>query len=105
MLSGRVKTLHPAVHAGILARDTASDEKDLADQNISKVDYVVCNLYPFKDTISKINVTISEAVEDIDIGGVTLIGAAAKNHSRLTILSDPEDYAAFLHELDHGGIS
>ena len=105
MLSGRVKTLHPAVHAGILARDTASDEKDLADQNISKVDYVVCNLYPFKDTISKINVTISEAVEDIDIGGVTLIRAAAKNHSRLTILSDPEDYAAFLHELDHGGIS
>lgn len=78
MLSGRVKTLHPAVHAGILARNLASDEQDLADQNISKVDYVVCNLYPFKDTVNKVNVTIPEAVEDIDIGGVTLIRAAAK---------------------------
>jgi phosphoribosylaminoimidazolecarboxamide formyltransferase / IMP cyclohydrolase len=102
MLSGRVKTLHPAVHAGILARDLASDEKDLADQNINKVDYVVCNLYPFKDTVAKINVTIPEAVEEIDIGGVTLIRAAAKNHSRVTILSDPEDYHTFLQELDKG---
>ena len=105
MLSGRVKTLHPAVHAGILARDLASDEKDLADQNINKVDYVVCNLYPFKDTIAKINVTIPEAVEEIDIGGVTLIRAAAKNHTRVAILSDPEDYPTFLQELEKGGIS
>lgn len=105
MLSGRVKTLHPAVHAGILARDLASDEKDLAEQNINKVDYVVCNLYPFKDTIAKINVTIPEAVEEIDIGGVTLIRAAAKNHTRVTILSDPEDYPAFLDELDQGEVT
>ena len=105
MLSGRVKTLHPAVHAGILARNLASDEKDLADQNINKVDYVVCNLYPFKDTIAKINVTIPEAVEEIDIGGVTLIRAAAKNHLRVTILSDPEDYPTFLQQLDQGDIS
>jgi phosphoribosylaminoimidazolecarboxamide formyltransferase / IMP cyclohydrolase len=105
MLSGRVKTLHPAVHAGILARDLTSDEKDLADQNINKVDYVVCNLYPFKDTIAKINVTIAEAVEEIDIGGVTLIRAAAKNHTRVTILSDPEDYPTFLQELDRGEIT
>ena len=105
MLSGRVKTLHPAVHAGILARDLASDEKDLADQNINKVDYVVCNLYPFKDTIAKINVTIPEAVEEIDIGGVTLIRAAAKNHTRVTILSDPEDYPNFLQELDRGDLT
>lgn len=104
MLSGRVKTLHPAVHAGILARDLASDEKDLAEQNINKVDYVVCNLYPFKDTIAKINVTIPEAVEEIDIGGVTLIRAAAKNHGRVTILSDPSDYPEFLQELDKGEI-
>lgn len=60
MLSGRVKTLHPAVHAGILARNLESDEKDLAEQSISKVDFVVCNLYPFKDTVAKINVTVSE---------------------------------------------
>ncbi|KAH7171060.1 cytidine deaminase-like protein [Dactylonectria macrodidyma] len=105
MLAGRVKTLHPAVHAGILARDLASDEKDLADQNINKVDYVICNLYPFKDTVAKINVSIPEAVEEIDIGGVTLIRAAAKNHKRVTILSDPNDYAGFLSELEKGEIS
>lgn len=105
MLGGRVKTLHPSVHAGILARDLASDEKDLAEQNINKVDYVICNLYPFKDTVAKINVTIPEAVEEIDIGGVTLIRAAAKNHSRVTILSDPNAYHDFLLELEKGEIS
>lgn len=105
MLAGRVKTLHPAVHAGILARDLASDEKDLAEQNINKVDYVICNLYPFKDTIAKINVTIQEAVEEIDVGGVTLIRAAAKNHARVTILSDPNDYPEFLTELENGEVS
>ena len=104
MLAGRVKTLHPAVHAGILARNLASDEKDLAEQNIDKVDYVICNLYPFKDTVAKINVTVPEAVEEIDIGGVTLIRAAAKNHARVTILSDPKDYAEFLKELESGEI-
>lgn len=105
MLAGRVKTLHPAVHAGILARDLASDEKDLAEQNINKVDYVICNLYPFKDTIAKINVTIPEAVEEIDIGGVTLIRAAAKNHGRVTILSDPADYPEFLKQIEKGEVT
>ncbi|KIN06729.1 hypothetical protein OIDMADRAFT_113522, partial [Oidiodendron maius Zn] len=105
MLAGRVKTLHPAVHAGILARNLASDEKDLAEQNINKVDFVICNLYPFKDTIAKINVTIPEAVEEIDVGGVTLIRAAAKNHARVTILSDPADYPEFLQELEKGEVS
>ncbi|KOS16677.1 Bifunctional purine biosynthesis protein ADE17 [Escovopsis weberi] len=105
MLAGRVKTLHPAVHAGILARDLESDEKDLADQNINKVDYVICNLYPFKDTVAKVNVSIPEAVEEIDIGGVTLLRAAAKNHKRVTILSDPADYAGFLNELQSGEIT
>ncbi|RYP70174.1 hypothetical protein DL769_005053 [Monosporascus sp. CRB-8-3] len=104
MLAGRVKTLHPAVHAGILARNLASDEKDLAEQSIDKVDYVICNLYPFKDTIAKPNVTVPEAVEEIDIGGVTLIRAAAKNHARVTILSDPNDYPEFLKELESGEI-
>lgn len=105
MLSGRVKTLHPAVHAGILARNLESDEKDLAEQSINKVDYVVCNLYPFKETVNKINVTIAEAVEEIDIGGVTLLRAAAKNHSRVTILSDPNDYPGFLEELNKGEVT
>ncbi|KAK6343955.1 bifunctional phosphoribosylaminoimidazolecarboxamide formyltransferase/IMP cyclohydrolase, variant 2 [Orbilia brochopaga] len=103
MLGGRVKTLHPTVHAGILARDLESDDRDLQEQGIDKVDFVVCNLYPFKETINKINVTIDEAVEEIDIGGVTLIRAAAKNHSRVTILSDPRDYPAFLEELHSQG--
>ncbi|EMG48667.1 ADE17 Bifunctional purine biosynthesis protein ADE17 [Candida maltosa Xu316] len=105
MLGGRVKTLHPAVHGGILARDIESDEKDLSDQEISKIDYVVCNLYPFKETVAKVAVTIPEAVEEIDIGGVTLLRAAAKNHQRVTILSDPKDYAGFLEELKKGEIS
>lgn len=105
MLGGRVKTLHPAVHGGILARDIEADEKDLAEQNIDKVDYVVCNLYPFKETVAKVNVTIDEAVEEIDIGGVTLLRAAAKNHKRVAILSDPRDYAEFLKELEAGEIT
>lgn len=105
MLAGRVKTLHPAVHAGILARNLPADDKDLSEQNIDKVDYVICNLYPFKQTASKINVTVTEAVEEIDVGGVTLIRAAAKNHKRVTVLSDPEDYAGFLSDLENGEIS
>ncbi|CAI4046099.1 hypothetical protein N7582_003728 [Saccharomyces uvarum] len=103
MLGGRVKTLHPAVHAGILARNLESDEKDLKEQHIDKVDFVVCNLYPFKETVAKIGVTVQEAVEEIDIGGVTLLRAAAKNHSRVTILSDPNDYSSFLQDLSKDG--
>ncbi|CCE81696.1 Piso0_002361 [Millerozyma farinosa CBS 7064] len=105
MLGGRVKTLHPAVHGGILARDLKSDQADLEAQGIEKVDFVVCNLYPFKETVSKVAVTIEEAVEEIDIGGVTLLRAAAKNHSRVTILSDPKDYPGFLEELKTGEVS
>ncbi|KAL9594795.1 MAG: hypothetical protein Q9219_006832 [cf. Caloplaca sp. 3 TL-2023] len=105
LLGGRVKTLHPAVHAGILSTNSESDEKDLAEQSIDKVDYVICNLYPFKETIEKINVTIPEAVEEIDIGGVTLLRAAAKNHARVCVLTDPEDYAEFLQGLTQGEIT
>ncbi|EEH37810.2 bifunctional purine biosynthesis protein ADE17 [Paracoccidioides lutzii Pb01] len=105
MLGGRVKTLHPAVHGGILARNIESDEQDLAAQKIAKVDYIVCNLYPFKQTVAQVNVTIEEAVEEIDIGGVTLLRAAAKNHCRVTILSDPKDYPEFLQELEAGDVS
>ncbi|KAL8938203.1 MAG: hypothetical protein Q9211_003316 [Gyalolechia sp. 1 TL-2023] len=105
LLGGRVKTLHPAVHAGILSTNSESDEKDLAEQSIDKVDYVICNLYPFKETIEKINVTIPEAVEEIDIGGVTLLRAAAKNHARVCVLTDPQDYAEFLQGLAQGEIT
>lgn len=99
MLGGRVKTLHPAIHGGILARNLECDEEDLKQQHIEKMDFVICNLYPFKETVSKVGVTVDEAVEEIDIGGVTLLRAAAKNHSRVTILSDPRDYAEFIDEL------
>lgn len=101
MLGGKVKTLHPAIHGGILARNLESDEDDLKQQHIDKLDFVICNLYPFKETVSKIGVTMNEAVEEIDIGGVTLLRAAAKNHSRVTVLSDPKDYAAFIEELSN----
>ncbi|KAJ3102779.1 bifunctional phosphoribosylaminoimidazolecarboxamide formyltransferase/IMP cyclohydrolase [Physocladia obscura] len=99
MLSGRVKTLHPAVHGGILAQSTEKDKEDMKNREYAYIDFVVCNLYPFTKTVAKPNVTIAEAVEEVDIGGVTLLRAAAKNHARVTIISDPSDYAAFLAEL------
>ncbi|KAJ7609068.1 bifunctional purine biosynthesis protein ade10 [Roridomyces roridus] len=96
MLGGRVKTLHPAVHGGILARSIPSDEQDLAAQGIAPISIVVCNLYPFTSTISQPNCTLADAVEEVDIGGVTLLRAAAKNHARVSVVSDPADYAEFL---------
>lgn len=83
MLGGRVKTLHPAVHGGILARFTDSDLADLAAQQIAPVSIVVCNLYPFEKCVARDPApTIAQAVEEVDIGGVTLLRAAAKNHER-----------------------
>lgn len=99
MLGGRVKTLHPAVHAGILSRLTESDQADMKRQNFEMISVVVCNLYPFVQTVSKPGVTIADAVENIDIGGVTLLRAAAKNHDRVTILCDPSDYNVIVQEL------
>ncbi|KAJ1734032.1 bifunctional phosphoribosylaminoimidazolecarboxamide formyltransferase/IMP cyclohydrolase [Coemansia biformis] len=103
MLGGRVKTLHPAVHGGILARDIPSDSADLAAQAIDKITYVFCNLYPFKKTVAREGVSIAEAVEEIDIGGVTLLRAAAKNHARVSIVCDPADYAQLLSEIRESG--
>ncbi|XP_055350540.1 bifunctional purine biosynthesis protein ATIC-like [Paramacrobiotus metropolitanus] len=98
MLDGRVKTLHPVVHGGILARPTEKDESDLAQQNIRKIRFVVCNLYPFVETVKRTN-NEAEIIENIDIGGVTLLRAAAKNHTRVTVLSDPSDYKKVLSEI------
>jgi phosphoribosylaminoimidazolecarboxamide formyltransferase / IMP cyclohydrolase len=84
--------------SGILARNIPSDEDDLRAQSILPISIVVCNLYPFTSTISKPGCTLANAVEEIDIGGVTLLRAAAKNHERVCILSDPLDYACFLNE-------
>ncbi|KAF7273725.1 hypothetical protein GWI33_013579 [Rhynchophorus ferrugineus] len=99
ILGGRVKTLHPAVHGGILSRLIASDLKDLKNQNIELIRIVVCNLYPFVQTVSKPDVTVSDAVENIDIGGVTLLRAAAKNYERVTIVCDPNDYNKIVNEI------
>jgi phosphoribosylaminoimidazolecarboxamide formyltransferase/IMP cyclohydrolase len=103
MLGGRVKTLHPAVHGGILARDTESDRAELAAHRISLIDLVVCNLYPFQETIARPGATLAEAVEQIDIGGVTLLRAAAKNFARVTVVCDPADYGRILTELRENG--
>src|SRR3989338_8787509 len=98
MMDGRVKTLHPLVNAGILGlRDkhafTASEH------NIKWIDLVVCNLYPFSETIQKPNVTEEEAIENIDIGGPTMIRSAAKNVGWTTVIVDPKDYAPLLDEI------
>lgn len=92
MLGGRVKTLHPAIHGGILARKIDSDIADMKNRNYQFISVVACNLYPFVKTINTPNVTIAEAVEQIDIGGVCLLRAAAKNHDRVAIICDPDDY-------------
>ncbi|KAI0299229.1 bifunctional purine biosynthesis protein ade10 [Russula brevipes] len=103
MLGGRVKTLHPVVHGGILARNIPSDQQDLAAHSIAPIAIVVCNLYPFTSTIARPGSTPADAIEDIDIGGVTLLRAAAKNHERVSVLSDPADYADFVKAWTESG--
>lgn len=105
VLGGRVKTLHPAVHAGLLARGTAEDCAEIQSHGWDYIDLVAVNLYPFEQTVAKSGVTFEDAIENIDIGGVTLIRAAAKNHERVTLLCDPADYPAVLTELQQGAIS
>ncbi|MGF1569365.1 MAG: bifunctional phosphoribosylaminoimidazolecarboxamide formyltransferase/IMP cyclohydrolase [Nodosilinea sp.] len=105
ILGGRVKTLHPKIHGGILARqDLPEDQKDLADNAIRPLDLVVVNLYPFEQTIAKPGVTLADAIEQIDIGGPTLLRAAAKNQAYLTVLCSPDQYIPYLEALAaHGG--
>ncbi len=105
ILGGRVKTLHPAIHGGLLARPTAEDHQQLLDLNWDYIDLVAVNLYPFEETVAKPRVTYADAIENIDIGGVTLIRAAAKNHERVTLICEPSDYNVILEELRNGGIS
>lgn len=105
ILGGRVKTLHPAIHGGLLARPTESDHQQLLTLGWDYIDLVAVNLYPFEETIAKADVTYADAIENIDIGGVTLIRAAAKNHERVTLICDPADYNSVLDEIRAGGIS
>ena len=97
MLGGRVKTLHPKVLGGILARrDQASDLKELDDNHIDTIDLVVVNLYPFEETIKKDNLVFMDAIENIDIGGPTLLRSAAKNYQSIAVLSNPDQYSNFI---------
>ncbi|MGN6356626.1 MAG: bifunctional phosphoribosylaminoimidazolecarboxamide formyltransferase/IMP cyclohydrolase [Novosphingobium sp.] len=103
MMDGRVKTLHPMVHGGLLAvRDDAEHAKAMADHGIGAIDLVVVNLYPFQQTVAK-GAGRDEVIENIDIGGPSMVRSAAKNHAYVTILTDPADYATLLAELDETG--
>ncbi|MEM9219412.1 MAG: bifunctional phosphoribosylaminoimidazolecarboxamide formyltransferase/IMP cyclohydrolase [Cyanobacteria bacterium P01_F01_bin.150] len=100
ILGGRVKTLHPRIHGGILSRrDVEQDLADLTANDIRPIDLVVVNLYPFEQTIAKPDVTLADAIEKIDIGGPTLLRASAKNFAHLTVLCEPGQYAQYLAEL------
>jgi phosphoribosylaminoimidazolecarboxamide formyltransferase/IMP cyclohydrolase len=104
ILDGRVKTLHPKVHGGLLAvRDKVSHQQACVDNGIEFIDLVVVNLYPFKATITKEGFTYEEAIENIDIGGPSMLRSAAKNHRDVTVLVDPADYAVVLEELAADG--
>src|SRR5580692_3677646 len=105
ILDGRVKTLHPAIYAGLLAKRSKPEHmKTLAEHNLPEIDLVVCNLYPFEETVEKPGVTEAEAIENIDIGGPCMIRAAAKNFEAVAVIVDPKQYDACLHQLRvHGG--
>lgn len=99
-LDGRVKTLHPSVHGGILAiRNNKEHMKTLEELNIDTIDLVIINLYPFKQTILKEDVTLEDAIENIDIGGPTMLRAAAKNYNDVTVVIDPQDYNKVIDEI------
>ena len=100
MLDGRVKTLHPKVHGGILARrDVPAHVEAIKSAGIAPIDLVVVNLYPFSQTVARAGCTLDEAIENIDIGGPAMVRSAAKNHAHVAVVTDPADYAAILDEM------
>ena len=100
IMNGRVKTLHPKIHGGILGR-RGTDEKVMDQYDIHPIDLLVVNLYPFKETIRNKDVEINEAIENIDIGGPAMIRAAAKNHENIIVLVDPDDYSEFIKKYEN----
>jgi len=105
ILDGRVKTLHPAVHGGILAkRDLSAHLAELEKNNMGLIDLVAVNLYPFRETVARPGVSLDEALENIDIGGPTMIRAAAKNFPYVLVIVDPADYESVLEQLQKGGV-
>ncbi|KAA9301186.1 MULTISPECIES: bifunctional phosphoribosylaminoimidazolecarboxamide formyltransferase/IMP cyclohydrolase [Aerococcus] len=104
ILDGRVKTLHPKIHGGLLARrDQASHRQALADYGIEAIDYVVVNLYPFKETLVQAHPSHADLIENIDIGGPSMLRSAAKNYQSVTVLTDPADYGRVRAELETNG--
>jgi phosphoribosylaminoimidazolecarboxamide formyltransferase/IMP cyclohydrolase len=104
MMDGRLKTLHPKVHGGLLAiRDNEDHVKKMKEHGMTPIDMVVVNLYPFEQTVARPDVTLAEAIENIDIGGPTMIRAAAKNHKYVTVVVDPSDYGPIIKEMEKTG--
>lgn len=104
IMDGRVKTLHPKVHGGILAiRNNPLHQKHMRENDIQPIDLVVVNLYPFRETAARPDVTIAEAIENIDIGGPTMVRSSAKNHAWVCVVVDPADYAGIIAELKKQG--
>jgi len=99
ILDGRVKTLHPKIHGGLLGRDTPEHQQEMAANAIEKIDLVVVNLYPFEATVAKPGVSFDEAIENIDIGGPSMLRSAAKNHERVAVVVDPDDYEGVISDL------
>lgn len=104
IMNGRVKTLHPVIHGGLLGRRDV-DETVMAEHGIAPIDLLAVNLYPFEATISRAGVSLDEAIENIDIGGPAMIRAASKNHDRVTVAVDPDDYDDILAKLDSDALS
>ncbi|MCS7215412.1 MAG: bifunctional phosphoribosylaminoimidazolecarboxamide formyltransferase/IMP cyclohydrolase [Thermodesulfovibrio sp.] len=106
IMDGRVKTLHPLIHGGILARrENPKDIETMKSLGIKPIDIVVVNLYPFEATVKRENVTMEEAIENIDIGGPTLLRAAAKNYKDVVVIVDPDDYSSVIDDIKNGGVS
>src|SRR5438309_4046033 len=104
MLDGRVKTLHPKIHGGLLGRrDLPAHVAEMRAHAIEPIDLVAVNLYPFRETVARSGTTLEEAIEQIDIGGPSMLRSAAKNHAHVTVIIDPDDYEPVLAELRASG--
>ncbi|MEO8011853.1 MAG: bifunctional phosphoribosylaminoimidazolecarboxamide formyltransferase/IMP cyclohydrolase, partial [Dokdonella sp.] len=104
IMGGRVKTLHPIIHGGLLGR-RGTDDAVMAEHGISAIDLLVVNLYPFESVTAQPDCSIDDAIENIDIGGPAMLRAAAKNHTHVVVVVDPGDYAEVLEAISHGGTS
>src|SRR5204862_2959197 len=106
MMDGRVKTLHPKVHGGLLARrDNSGDLAVMQQHGITPIDLVAVNLYPFRETVAKPETTLAQAIEQIDIGGPSMLRSAAKNHQSVIVVVDPDDYPSIITRLKDGGVA